>query len=251
MMIQSVPDPQEAVSVVDEAQLQIVELRRWAELGRLSASLLHEMSNPLTAAILSLDQYENNQSLNIRQARRNIQILQRYIEAARQQVRGASLEQSFSVRSQIEQVKRVLLPLARSRHVKLLFDPMGSYRLYGDPVKFQQIIGNLISNAVHAYDDLAVSHHERIVRITIIGNQQWLVIQVADRGPGITIDQLPFVFQPFYTTKSASGQGLGLGLTIIKHYVEDDFRGTIRVKSSRRYGTRFSVKLPVSDDAKP
>ena len=66
---------------------QLRELEHFAELGRLSACLLHEISNPLTAAMLYLEQSENRESLHIRRALRNMLLLQKYVEAARQQAR--------------------------------------------------------------------------------------------------------------------------------------------------------------------
>ncbi|HVX24456.1 MAG TPA: hypothetical protein VG992_03905 [Candidatus Saccharimonadales bacterium] len=113
------------------------ELQRLATFGRLSASLLHEISHPLTAASLHLEQ--DGQPRAIRNARRNLQLLQRYIEAARQQLRQASQATNFSLQPQLNQVKRVVLPLAKRRGVKLeiIVDP--AYRLWGDPVKFQQL----------------------------------------------------------------------------------------------------------------
>ena len=64
----------------------MLDLQRLAELGRLSATLLHEISNPLTAALLHLDQSSQHKP-NIREARRSMQLLKMYVEAARQQVR--------------------------------------------------------------------------------------------------------------------------------------------------------------------
>jgi signal transduction histidine kinase len=72
-----------------------------------------------------------------------------------------------------------------------------------------------------------------------------LVIKVTDWGKGITPDELPKLFEPFYSTKSKGFSGLGIGLAIVRQYVTDDFGGSIRVSSTRRLGTRFTVKLPI------
>jgi signal transduction histidine kinase len=218
-------------------------LEHFAELGRLSASLLHEISNPLTAAMLYLEQYDNQQSPYIRQVRRNILLLQRYVEAARQQIRQESVAASFGVQPQINQVRRLLAPLARRDGVILRFEPTPNYKLYGDPVKFQHIIANLVINAIDAYSDSPVPRDSKCVTVLLGSQQHWLVIRVTDHGAGLTAAELPRVFEPFYTTKSQDDQGLGLGLAVVRQYVERDFNGAVSVASSREQGTEFTAKL--------
>jgi signal transduction histidine kinase len=237
---------------LDNERMQTLE--HFAELGRLSATLLHEISNPLTAAMLYLEQYDDQQSPYIRQVRRNIRLLQRYVEAARQQVRQESVTASFNVRSQMNQVRRLLAPLAKRRGVQLCFDPVPNYKLFGDPVKFQHIVTNLIINAIDAYhgsppmfSDSGDSGGKSVI-IRLSSSQQWLVIRITDYGSGLTTAEVSRVFEPFYTTKkyvtnTRGDQGLGLGLAVVRQYVEQDFDGTINVASSRQRGTEFTAKL--------
>ncbi len=234
----------DGIALVDEVGAdRMREMQRFAELGRLSASLLHEISNPLTAAILHLEQHHDQESLNIRQARRNIQLLQKYVEAARQQLRQESQPVSFYVRPQLSQIRRLLAPVARRARVRLRFNVEANYRLYGDPIKFQQILSNLIGNAIDAYADLPKMQTQPEVTITISGRQHWVFIRVSDKGSGIPVDQLNRLFDPFFTTKGLSGKGLGIGLTAVKQYVENDFHGVIQVTSSPRRGTQFTLRL--------
>lgn len=234
------------VVVSPEARVldQMRELEHFAEIGRLSACLLHEISSPLTAAMLYLEQSDNRESPHIKQARRNMILLQRYVEAARQQVRNESTVGSFYVRPQLDQVRRVLTPLAKQRGVRLRIHPATQHKLIGDPVKFQQIIANLIINAIDAYD--TASHSEKIVTVSVTSSRQWLLVRVADKGSGISSDQLPRLFEPFYTTKATCGRGLGLGLAMVKRYVEEDFCGSVSLTSSKRKGTEFITKLRIT-----
>lgn len=234
----------DGIALVDEVGAdRMREMQRFAELGRLSASLLHEISNPLTAAILHLEQHHDQESLNIKQARRNIQLLQRYVEAARQQLRQESQSINFYVRPQLSQIRRLLTPMARRAGVRLRFNLEANYRLFGDPIKFQQTLSNLIGNAIDAYSDMPALRGQHEVIVTISGRQHWVFIRVSDRGAGIPVDQLGRLFDPFYTTKGMSGKGLGIGLTAVKQYVEKDFHGVIQVTSSRRHGTQFTLRL--------
>jgi len=94
------------------------ELQHFARLGRMSASLLHEISNPLTAAMLNLE-VSDKQSAGVRRAHRDMKLMWRYIEATRQQVRLQGKSTSFPVRLQLDQLKRVVIPLARKAGVQL------------------------------------------------------------------------------------------------------------------------------------
>ena len=221
------------------------ELQHFAELGRLSASLLHEISNPLTAAILHLEQAADRHSPSIRRAWRDIQLLRRYVEAARQQVRNQSQVTSFEVRYHLNQIKRVVGPIAKNAQVDLVFEPMSDYRLRGDPIQFQHILTNLIVNAIDAYSHDTAPDLAKPIRVSVTSHELWLIIRVTDWGHGIAACKLAAIFEPFYSTKSHAGHGLGIGLSIVKQSVVNHFGGSIRVTSSRRYGTSFIVSLPL------
>lgn len=225
---------------------RLQELQRFAELGKVSASLIHDISSPLTAAILHLEQEERRDLHSIKHARRSIRILERYIEAARQQLRCESQTARFCVKYELDQVKRILKPLARRQYVRLCFNRHANYVLVGDPVKFQQILANLITNAIDAYQDYPGNKAEAlVVRVTVTADKQQLVIRVIDWGKGIATDQRPYIFEPFYTAKRPQATcGMGIGLATVKKYVEDDFGGSINVASSLGRGTEFSVRLP-------
>ena len=224
--------------------LQFQEMRRFAEFGRLSATIIHEISNPLSAAMLQLE-LSDHQSPSVRKAKRNMQTIRRYVEAARLQISTSGPVKQFSLNPQFEQLKRILLPVARQHRVNLQFGPLptGS-KLKGDPVKFQQIVANLVMNAIQAYDSIEMTQQTSLVQVNLLGDDGWLLVQVHDWGKGITPSEMPKLFEPFYTTKGAGGHGLGIGLAIVKQYVTADFGGSIRLKSTQRGGTQFTVRLP-------
>ncbi len=223
---------------------QLRELQRLAEVGRVSASLLHQISNPLTAAGLHLEQAGSQTSPGLRHVRRNIKLLKRYVEAARQQLRQESEPIMFSVDSQLKQVKRLVMPSAKISGVDLIIDTSVSCRLFGDPIKFQHVMTNLIMNAIEAYSDDLYPGLARPVRVILKRHRHYLTIRVIDWGRGITADQARHLFKPFYTTKKTNGYGLGIGLAMVDQYARHDFHGSITVTSSRRQGTQFTLRLP-------
>jgi two-component system C4-dicarboxylate transport sensor histidine kinase DctB len=240
------PDKGSAATTDISPHSSMDEVERLAELGRLSSSILHEISNPITAALLYLEQYKDHPAAAMRKVQGSIRILWQYVEAARQQVRGESEACTFNVAQQMTQLKKVVLPVAKEAAVHLQFIPTKDCQLYGDPVKFQQIIANLIVNAIEAYAHDNFPDLNKAVRVEQKISDNQLIIEVTDWGQGINPSQLQHIFEPFYTTKSQTGHGLGIGLAIVQQYVIKDFGGSISVRSSRRQGTIFSIILPLS-----
>ncbi|MCX7977599.1 MAG: ATP-binding protein [Bdellovibrionaceae bacterium] len=109
-----------------------------------------------------------------------------------------------------------------------------------DPDLFKQIIANLIENAIK------YSPEETAILVSSEEVDGWVIIQVADQGPGIPADELPHLFMKFYRSKSARTSGVkgsGLGLYLSKYFTELH-GGSIHVESSYGAGTTFTVKIP-------
>jgi len=222
------------------------ELQRFAEVGRVSAGLIHDISSPLTAAILHLEQGDPHRLPNLRHARQSIRMMERYVEAARRQLSQQDDITVFPVNQEICQIRHVLRPLARKRRIRLSFSVRtGNCSLLGDPIKFQRIIVNLVTNAMDAYTDDTPKDYSP-VKIILRADGKSLVISVMDKGSGIDTEQIPHLFKPFYTTKKPSSHsGSGIGLSVVRQYTEDVFGGTIAVKSSENVGTELRVTLPL------
>lgn len=219
----------------------MTEPQRFIELGRVSASLLHQISNPLAAAMLHLE-LDDRKLPHIKRARRDLELVTRYVEAARRQVRGQQVCTSFSIQAQLNQIKQVTTPMARKAGVRVVIGKSPIAKLYGDPVKFQHILVNLIVNAIEAYESKSGS--VRLVSVKLSSQDDQLIICVRDWGKGIDPSELPNIFDPFYTTKDRSGRGLGIGLATVKQYVTQDFHGSIQAsRPEDSSGAEFVVKL--------
>ena len=220
-----------------------LELARLAEFGRFGASLIHEMSTPLTAASLTLAQIEDKHSDRLlHEVRRDLKLLERYVVAARKQLKGESNPNSFSVTVAIHQVVMILSAKAKANNVKLLVNTLGSVRLYGDQVKFHQIMSNLINNAIEAYPPNTNFPRHVLVRVELVNNDK-VNITVSDSASGMSRRMQKHIFESFYSSKG--NRGLGLGLATVKNYVEQDFGGTIAVRSRLGSGSSFSIVLPI------
>ena len=114
-------------------------------------------------------------------------------------------------------------------------------KIQGYGSELNQVWTNLIDNAVAAMEGKGA------LELKAYGEDDWVVVEVADSGPGIPLEAQEKVFDPFFTTK-APGEGTGLGLNISHGIVVEKHRGQMSVES-RPGATRFTVKLPITERA--
>lgn len=238
---------------LEQAQLiRVMELQRFAEFGRMSAGLLHDLANPLTVASLNLEELKNqHRSARIHRALQSLNHISRYVEAARKQLHSQGSLIKFSVQKETQQIIKMLKHRARESGLKIEIVSNGNYRLYGDPVKFSQMVANLLINAIEAYDNLPADKPKRPIIVTVSKQSEFVKIVVHDWGHGLDLDESKRIFEAFYSTKLQEKSNMGIGLAMVKKIVVEDFKGSIKVSSSKRYGTKFTVLLtPQNRDRK-
>ncbi len=136
----------------------------------------------------------------------------------------------------VRTVVGVVLP-ATGRDVKVDLDMRGDGTLECVPEEFNQVLTNLVQNAVEAVPD-----GTGLVRVSGAAEGDSLVLRVMDNGPGIGPELLARLFTPFFTTKGP-GRGTGLGLTIARRVVQS-LRGTLRYAGAPGQGAEFVVRVP-------
>ena len=139
-----------------------------------------------------------------------------------------------------EQVKR-LLPLARENGIEINLSMKEEVRVSGDSLKLQQVIYNVIDNAIK------YTPRGGEVETTLTRSGRKAVIRIADTGIGIPAEDLPHIFDRFYRVDKARSRatgGTGLGLSIVKQIVQMH-GGDIRASSAEGKGTTFEIELPV------
>lgn len=232
---------------LERAQVEkTLELYRFAEFGRLSSSLLHDLANPLTAVSLTLDQIKGEQGTQLmKQIKDGINSMEGYVHSARRQLRSQSEDKVFECKTEIERVIAFLYSKAQSNNIKIKSQLVNNAFLYGDVSKFNQVVANLLANAIDAYSTLDKKRWARVTLSSkIVAKDNAVCIYIHDRGKGISASDMKKIFDPFFTTKS-SERGTGIGLTITKRIVEEDFYGKILAKSSKKDGTTFTLTLPL------
>lgn len=226
---------------------QLEEMRnlyQFAEIGHLSTALLHDLANHLTTLTLDIEDLHSKQrSETIKRARMSIRHLDDMVQKVRDQIQGKTTVQSFNPNEKISETIKLLTHKARESQVKIDWQPVSIPDLehIGDPVKFNQIIAVLVSNAIDAYKDVDTTNKK--VKVALSDTKKAIEIRVSDWGPGITPKKQETLFQPFNSTKHT---GMGIGLVIIKQIIETHFKGSIALNKKAKH-TEFVVTLPVHD----
>ena len=139
---------------------------------------------------------------------------------------------------------------ANKEHVRIIFrhDADKDIMHFGAAFKFQEIIINLLLNAIESYEGLLPDDgRARTVEITIEEHGGEAVLRVKDNGCSMTPAVRARIFEPFFTTKDAS-KGIGIGLATIKKIIEKDLLGTIAVESEPGVGSTFTVTFPITHE---
>ena len=229
------------------ARDELVQAAKLAVLGQLSASISHELNNPL-AAIRS---YADNarKFLAKEQSTQVNTNLVRIGELTDRMAKISSQLKMFArkapgqleeiiVQTAINAAVDIVRPQTKRNGVDLQLD-LSPVELYvkADVIQLEQVLINLLSNATQAVE----TDDRKVVRLSSEAFSGHVFIHVDDSGPGIPDDHLAQVFDPFFTTKAT---GLGLGLSI-SYRIIDSMYGHLTARNLESRGARFTVALPL------
>ena len=231
---------------------ELAHMNRVATAGQLTASIAHEIRQPL-AAIASFGgaglNWLKRQPPDVDEVRSGLENIVNEVHRADDVIKSVTALFKNEPTTQTEVyvnalVQQVLISTARARNsngIQLetnLAENPPPY-VMADPGQLQQVILNLITNAIDAMS--ASKHEARILLIeTNIDQDDSVVITVADTGPGFDSKVAEQLFKPFFTTKSS---GMGLGLPICKSIIEAH-QGKLTVASREPRGAVFRIELP-------
>lgn len=226
----------------------IIELSRAAEFGKISSGLFHDLMNILHALMRNIDQLKSapdNLPLVEHYLKKSVQVsrrMQKFLHSTRKHLAHHPPMEQFSARDEIIEAVEILTYRARESNATLMIGHIENIVLTGNPLRFHQVVTNLITNGIDAYKN---THHPNpIVGISLVHQGPTLKLTVTDSGIGIKPELITSIFDPFFTTKDHD-QGTGLGLSIVKTIVERDFHGTISVTSTLNAGSTFCVTIPM------
>jgi len=234
---------------IKQHKSQIARLARINTAGELVSSIAHELNQPLT----TVSQYIGGSLLQIKQDKPKDEIIAT-LEKARHHIQRAGDivhnlksflykgQQQKQIVNSINDLVETALTLVHSEmieaNIKLVKElPQATTKLRIDTIQIEQVILNLMQNAIEA---MMHSNNKRILSIYAYTKENSFFIDIEDTGVGFAEAQDTKIFQPFYTTKD---HGIGLGLSISNSIIEAH-GGRLDVVSRLEVGTRFSIQLP-------
>ncbi len=223
---------------------KIQQMYRFAELGQLSTALLHDLANHLSTLTLNIESLGDRHSSRVMtETKRSIRHIDDMVIRVRDQLHGRANIRPFNVASEIEEIVKMLRHRGQMANVQLNWTPLSdkkTLRCRGEPIRFRQMIANLIGNGFDAYFEQTDPSERREVLVTAQSVPSQVIITVSDWGRGIPRDERVQLFEPFHSTKKT---GMGMGLFIVKQIVTEHFLGTINLTGTKK-PTAFVIILP-------
>jgi PAS domain S-box-containing protein len=238
-----------------EAQMSLAHANRVTTIGQLAASIAHEVSQPIAATVTNADaalRWLDGQPPDLEEVRHSLDAIIKdghragdVIGGIRALIKKApprqdQLDINEAILEVIEVTKSELLQNGVSLQTELA---KGLPRIQGDRIQLQQILLNLIMNAIEAMSDVKGSRN--LLISTVEDKPNGVLATVRDSGPGLNPDSLERLFDPFFTTKPG---GLGMGLSICRSIVEAH-GGRMWAAANRPQGASFHFRLPAHGTA--
>jgi signal transduction histidine kinase len=231
---------------------ELVHVNRYSAVGELTTSLAHELNQPLGSILTNAETAESmlkGAMPNLDEVREILADIRRDDQRASEvirRLRSVLKKTPFEMRDiylneTVREAIGLITAVAHGHDIALkCITASSDLRVKGDPVQLQQVVLNLIINAMDAISGAEAK--EREVSVTTNLSAACAEIRISDTGPGIAADDLKNVFNPFFTTKP---QGMGMGLAIARTIIEAH-HGQIVAQSPPSGGALFTIKLPIA-----
>lgn len=232
----------ERTAQLEAAQAELLHQERLATLGQLTATVSHELRNPLgtlRASVFSIAEKTRNRGLGVEPAigriERSVTRCDNIISELLDYTRAPVLQREALAIDQW--LRQMLEEHTIPDGVHLVYDLQSDAVVSFDPDRFRRVIVNLVDNACQS---MHPGEQPAILTIRTRYTALHVEIEIADTGTGIAPESLARVFEPLYSTR---GFGVGLGLTIVQQIVEQH-NGTITIHSEVGRGTQVWISLP-------
>lgn len=243
---------QERTQALEDAQAELVQAGKLAALGTMAAGIAHELNQPLSGIrtyaangerLLALGRQEmaadNFQRIQVLSKR-----LARLIEQLKLFARKGESRESVDLPASLNFVLELLEERFQQQKVRLEHDGDWPQSLWvrGDDVRLEQLLTNLLRNALDALNDMP----NGVIRLHVEVTTEQMRLTIHDNGPGLPQEVIEQMFDPFFTTKPV-GEGLGLGL-FISYGIAQDLGGKLSAGNHPAGGAWFRLTLPHGEE---
>ncbi|MGJ5203470.1 trifunctional serine/threonine-protein kinase/ATP-binding protein/sensor histidine kinase [Bradyrhizobium sp. HKCCYLR20261] len=245
----------EAEFELREARAELGRTSQMTALGSFAASIVHEINQPIASIITQTEaalRWLNRDTPDIAEVtqglirirnsgRRTADIVKSLRSLGKQ---APATFSPISLEEVVEEVVRLIADDLDAGHVKIMVELAEQRRtISADRVQLQQVIFNLVTNAIHAMAETEQAVRRVVIR-TVAADDGTVRLSIEDNGCGMSDEIRSKIFDPFFTTKTT---GMGVGLAICRSIVELH-RGTIGVRSTLGQGSTFDISIPVAEE---
>ncbi len=227
---------------IKDAQEQLIQAAKLVAIGEISSNVAHELNNPLTTVLGYIDllmEEMSNEDLRAdletmkQECLRAKEIIRQLLEFARKRPLKRI---QLNIKETLINVIELVSIHTRDSNIEIRTELVDDDILIsGDVNQIKQVFINIINNAIHAME------HEGILEIRASFTQEHVRVAFKDNGPGIKEGDILRVFEPFFSTKSEKGTGIGLS---VSYKIIKEHNGSIEVESTPGEGATFTVVLP-------
>ena len=228
---------------------ELVHVNRFSTAGELTASIAHEINQPLGAILTNAETADailNSPSPDIAELKDIVTDILRddrrageVIRRMRSLLKKAPFElKSLDFNDLVRETVELIRAVGRKVELVSVITP-DALPILGDRIQLQQVILNLVANGIDAMKD--TPSENRIISVRTSRVEKFAELSVSDLGPGIPEDKLKEVFEPFFTSKA---EGMGMGLSIARTIIEAH-HGLIWAKNRDHGGASFRIRLPL------
>jgi C4-dicarboxylate-specific signal transduction histidine kinase len=254
MALRASEERKRAQDALRAAQAELARATSYTAMGQMAASIAHDINQPLAAIVANGNaglRWLAHTTPDLDEARAALQRIVNEGHRASQVIgsiramftKGDQEKAALGVNELIREVLALLDGEIHTQRVSVhteLIEPL--LRVFGNRVQLQQVILNLITNAVEAMG--SITHRARVLRVQSKRHESGgVLIAVEDSGPGIDPKDIDRIFEAFFTTKS---DGMGMGLSICRSIIEAH-HGRLWVSPGIHHGAVFHVVLPTGE----
>jgi len=238
----------EAVSKIQELYSELEHQKQLAAISDLTTGISHELGQPITNIRYSIQYFKKK--IERRLTEEDVikvldSILEETVRMGGLISRLAPLTSSRNILEEFDLMDRIKrrveaeLPKLTVNKIRVLVAPSEEKIVFGDKVKFDQLISNLLLNAI---DAVAEVERRREIKFNVIDEGDNYKLMVSDTGRGVPVENRQKIFDPFFSTK-APGKGEGLGLFIVWNVLQS-VKGSISVDPRYNSGAKFNIHFP-------
>jgi hypothetical protein len=243
----------QAIEEKDQLLLGLIASNRVIGISALASSLAHQLSQPLTTIALRADTTRRDLVQSGQDARTIAAIDEISTQSTKLSGLVKNLRQFFSANSdefapvnlqnKIDAIIEIVEPNLEAKKISLVKDYQSDPIAYGDAIQIQQVLINVMTNAIDALVQSSAKHKE--ICITLSHHESTATITIKDSGGGIDPELLPSIFDLYKTNKK---EGLGVGLWLSKT-IMTRHKGSITAMSYPSGWTEFKITLPIHAEA--